>query len=119
MISDGQLNPAPAVDGAPKGRMKINESEYAAEGFSAIGVEDVVPVTTASTPFELWATIKKSSKYYRTQGIDSNGKVIPFPIFRVTMTDADSYDFKGGAGGAYRREDLVLWVKCGDKLKRI
>jgi hypothetical protein len=35
------------------------------------------------------------------------------------LSEFDGYDFKGGLGGQYRREDLQLWVKLGSKLKRI
>jgi hypothetical protein len=76
-------------------------------------------IQKASAPFELWATIKKSSKYYRSQGLDEKGKLLPFQIHAVLFTRGDSYDFKGGLGGAYRREDLQLWIACGSKLKKI
>jgi hypothetical protein len=78
----------------------------------------LVEIPKARAPFELWATIKQTSKYYR-QGVDERGKPLPFPIDSILLTDADSYDFKGGPGGAYRREDLQLWIACGSKLKRI
>jgi hypothetical protein len=76
-------------------------------------------IPKAKAPFELWATIRKSSKYYRSQGLNEKGKPVAFPIRAVLVTDADGYDFKGGLGGAYRREDLQLWIACGSKLKRI
>ena len=79
-----------------------------------------IPVVRA--PFELWATIKKSSKYYH-QGLadptNRKSKPVPFKIQMVLMTDIDSYDFKGGPGGAYRREDLQLLIKRDGKFKRI
>jgi hypothetical protein len=79
---------------------------------------ELVPIPKARPPFKLWATIKKSSKYYR-QGLDEWGKPVAFPIRAVLLTEGDSYDFKGGPGGAYRREDLQLWITCGSKLKKI
>ena len=69
-------------------------------------------------PFELWATIKKSSKYYR-QGLDELGKPVAFKIRAIQLQDADSYDFKGGPGGQYCREDLQLFVNLNGKLKKI
>lgn len=77
-----------------------------------------VPIPKARAPFELWATIKKASKYYR-QGLDERGKPRPFKINAVIMVAGDSYDFKGGPGGAYRREDLQLWIKAEGGLKKI
>ena len=87
-----------------------------------IAEESTVPITTARPPFEMWATIKKSSKYYR-QGLadqtDPKSKPVPFKIHGVVMEEFDSYDFKGGVGGAYRREDLQLYVRLGNRLKKI
>jgi hypothetical protein len=83
-------------------------------GFAPEEILEEIP--KARAPFELWATIKKSSKYYR-QGLNEKGKPVAFPIRAVLLTDG--YDFKGGIGGAYRREDLQLWIACGSKLKRI
>jgi hypothetical protein len=69
-----------------------------------------------NAPFELWATIKRSSKYY-SQGLNEKGEPSPFPIRAVLAIEG--YAFKGGPGGAYRREDLQLWIACGSKLKKI
>lgn len=75
-------------------------------------------IPKAKAPFELWATIRKTSKYY-SQGVNEKGKPVAFPIRSVLLTDCDGYDFKGGPGGAYRRQDVQLWIACGSKLKKI
>jgi len=83
--------------------------------------QELVEIPKARPPFEIWATIKKSSKYYN-QGVDPNDpkrRPVAFKISAIMATEFDGYDFKGGLGGAYRREDLQLWVKVEGRLKKI
>ncbi len=81
------------------------------------------PIPRVRPPFALYATIKKSSKYYH-QGLSdpTNGKSKPraFEITSInSMPDCDGYDYRLN-NNQYRREDLQLWVKLPDgKLKRI
>ena len=56
---------------------------------------------------ELYATIRKSSKY-AYQGADrATGKPILFPV-RAIQDDAYAFRLNGNQ---YRREDLHFWVK--------
>lgn len=56
---------------------------------------------------ELYATIKKSSKYAHQGREDYNGKLIVFPVREIQDGD---YAFRMG-GNQYRREDLNFYVK--------
>ncbi len=82
---------------------------------------ELVPIERARPPFSLWAMIKKSSKYYH-QGLTdpTNGKSKPrvFQITSIIIEQCDGYDFRMN-GNQYRREDLVLYIKAGEKLKKI
>ena len=96
--------------------------EFLGRGLSAQQALVTVPIPMGRSPFELWATIKKTSKYY-AQGLaeTTSGKVVPrpFKIHTILMADADGYDFKGGPGGQYRREDLQLWINAEGGMKKI
>lgn len=59
---------------------------------------------------ELYAKIKKSSKYYWSQHDPEN------PYFAVSITDdCEGYNVIGGAGGQYRLADVSLYAKVDDK----
>ncbi len=89
------------------------------------GIEspELEPIPRVLPPFAIYATIKKSSKYYH-QGLSdpTNGKSKPraFEITSINaIPDSDGYDYRLN-NNQYRREDLQLWVKLPDgKLKRI
>lgn len=67
---------------------------------------------------ELWARIKKSSKYYG-QGLDpKTDKPMTMPITHLRECQGD-YIYETMTG-VYRREDLDLFVRRkGDTLQRI
>ncbi|WP_043582322.1 hypothetical protein [Geminisphaera colitermitum] len=74
------------------------------------------PVGFTSGPFTLFATIKKSSKYYR-QGLGDDNKPYAFKIRQID--DFGDYRFHGNSN-QYRAEDLIFWIKKSDgKFTRI
>ncbi len=58
---------------------------------------------------ELYASIKKSSKYYH-QGLDNNGAPINFPVQSISY---GSYSFRLNHNN-YRSRDLFFYVKDVD-----
>ncbi|MDF3056819.1 MAG: hypothetical protein K0R17_1034 [Rariglobus sp.] len=80
----------------------------------AVGAQPAIPKTVASVtsvPVDLYATIKKSSKYYGQDHARATGK--PSPWLVRFVDSRDSYGFHGN-GNQYRREDLTFWVKATD-----
>jgi hypothetical protein len=67
------------------------------------------------TMTQLYAKIKRTSKYYHQHAMVRYGA---FPV-TIEQDPADEYMFNGGPGGRYRKKDLALYVKRGDKLVRI
>ena len=64
---------------------------------------------------ELYATIKRTSKYAHQGRSEVDGKLILFPVQEIQN---GSYAFRMG-GNQYRREDLNFYVKapCGELVK--
>jgi len=66
---------------------------------------------------ELYATIRKSSKYAR-QGTDATGQAIFFPVDAL-QDDCCGYLFRLNSN-QYRQSDLHFWVKTpGGKLVKL
>jgi len=85
--------------------------------------QDFEPIPKFRPPFELWAQIKKSSKYYCQGLVILPGKkpvARKFPITSIQHCDPldDSYIF-GMNGNRYRREDIQLFVKLGNNFQRL
>jgi len=59
---------------------------------------------------ELYATIKRTSKYAHQGRSEVDGKTILFPVREIQNS---SYPFRMG-GNQYRREDLNFYVKTPD-----
>jgi len=59
---------------------------------------------------ELYATIKKGSKYAYQGREQGSGKLILFPICQIRDDPSCGYCFRMG-GNQYRREDLNFFVK--------
>lgn len=76
---------------------------------------ELKPIPTQRGPFELWARLRKSSKYYRSQGLNEAGKPIVFPITTVNAIDHDGFCFRG-RGNVYRAEDLSFCIMVAGKL---
>jgi hypothetical protein len=66
---------------------------------------------------QLYAKIKKSSKYYSQNIAAKNDEKMGFP-FPVTITN-QHYMYLGGPGDRYRKEDLNIFVKLGEEFVRI
>jgi hypothetical protein len=66
---------------------------------------------------QLYAKIKRSSKYYSQNEYAKRDKSMgfPFPIKFV----GGHYMFRGGPGGQYRKEDVNIFVKLGNDFVRI
>jgi hypothetical protein len=81
---------------------------------------DLVPLKEATGPFELWATIKESSKYYHQGLVDPTNRRSGVRELRIDaiVEDSDGYEFKLNSN-QYRREDLNLFVKVDGKLKKL
>ncbi len=62
---------------------------------------------------QLYAKIKRTSKYYGQGEIDGLFEVFIDPSVR------DEYKVQGGPGGQYRLRDVTLWVKYGDSALKI
>ena len=69
---------------------------------------------------QLYAMIKKNTKYYsqRTYHTDNKGKPIPFDI-EIDEKETNGYAAKGGVGGQYPIKDLNFYVKVNGKFTRI
>lgn len=68
---------------------------------------NLVPAPTTRGPFALFATIKKSSKYYY-QGLNADNKPGAFEITRID--DSGYYRFHGNHN-RYRADDLTFWIE--------
>ncbi len=67
---------------------------------------------------QLYAKIKKSSKYFHQNKVaQENGCGLPFEV-RVDVVD-DAYCVAGGPGGRYRLSDINLFVMEDGKEMRI
>lgn len=66
---------------------------------------------------ELYAKIKKNSKYYNQNGFAKADGEFPFPV--AIRKSGDGYVVKGGPGGQYRLADVNLFVKEGGSEIRI
>lgn len=66
---------------------------------------------------QLYAKIKKSSKYYSQNEYAKRDKSMGFP-FPVKIVDKH-YMFRGGPGEQYRKEDVNIFVKLGNDFVRI
>lgn len=87
--------------------MKTPEGRALAEQYEA---EKVVLVTSGQ---QLYAKIKRTSKYYGQGEIDGLFEVFVDPRIR------DEYKVQGGPGGQYRLSDVTLWVKAGNAALKI
>lgn len=67
-------------------------------------------------PQQLYAKIKKSSKYASQIALAERDGVYPFPVMIQCFND---YVVKGGPGGQYRLKDVALFVKADDKFIKI
>ncbi len=76
--------------------------------------EDLTPKTVKEAGLELCAVIKSSSKY-AYQGWYT-GKPV---AMRVTRLEDDSYAFHLDNGNRYRREDLIFYVRAGERLIKL
>ncbi|WP_043582106.1 hypothetical protein [Geminisphaera colitermitum] len=68
---------------------------------------NLAPVGFSKGPFDLYATIKKSSKYYY-QGLGDDNKPRAFRIRQID--DFGDYRFHGNSN-QYRAEDLMFWIE--------
>ena len=66
-------------------------------------------------PQQLYAKIKKSSKYAGQIALAKRDGAYPFPV----MIQDFEYSVKGGPGGQYRLADVSLFVKVGKKFIKI
>ena len=64
--------------------------------------------------YQLYAKIKRSSKYYKQNFYAVRDGEYPFPIKITPPTELDDYIIKGGPGGQYRLEDVDLFVTVDD-----
>lgn len=64
---------------------------------------------------QLYATLKRTSKYAHQQPVDGFGKPMPF---QVEVQGYDSYILRGN-DNQYRLEDVNLFVKWRDGFTRI
>ena len=60
---------------------------------------------------QIYAKIKKSSKYAGQAVLAKRDGVYPFPV--NFSDDRDGYVVKGGPGGQYRLKDVSLFVQAG------
>jgi hypothetical protein len=69
-------------------------------------------------PTQLYAKIKKSSKYYsQNQSAIDNGYGLPFPV-EVAPDSFMGYVIKGGPGGQYTAKDVNLYaIVDGEEIK--
>ena len=86
--------------------------------------QDFEPIPKFRPPFELWGQIKRSSKYYYQGLVILPGKksvARKFPITSILASCGDFIDAYtwGMNGNRYRRQDLQLFVKLGDKFHRL
>lgn len=61
---------------------------------------------------QLFATIKKTSKYYSQNTFSTGGHPVPFPVFVDADWQFDKYCVKGGPGGQYWLSDVCLYVRA-------
>lgn len=57
---------------------------------------------------QIYAKIKRSSKYYYQNQIAKRDGYFPFPV-KISST-SDDYKVNGGPGGAYRLSDVNLYI---------
>lgn len=67
---------------------------------------------------EMWARIKKSSKYYE-QGLNAQRKPIFFPVESLFANKFEENYVVRFNCNQYRLEDVELWVRTHDKLHRL
>jgi len=63
---------------------------------------------------QIYAKIKKSSKYYGQNQMAKQEGVFPFPVTITHGNDPDFYFVQGDPGGSYRLADVNLFVKDND-----
>ena len=67
---------------------------------------------------QIYAKVKKSSKYYGQNEWAKQSGEFPFPV-TIDVRTCDSYRVRGGPGGQYRMEDVNLFVVADGKELRI
>ncbi|MEA2115077.1 MAG: hypothetical protein U9P36_06810 [Thermodesulfobacteriota bacterium] len=68
---------------------------------------------------QLYAKIKKSSKYFHQNEMARKNGEFPFAVEISNFDDPDLYFVQGGPGGQYRLTDVNLFVKNGSNEIRI
>jgi hypothetical protein len=68
---------------------------------------------------QLYAKIKKNSKYYGQNQLAKREGNFPFPVTITNINDPDCYFVQGGPGGQYRLDDVNLFVVDSEKEIRI
>jgi hypothetical protein len=67
---------------------------------------------------QLYAKIKKSSKYFAQNATAKSMGEFPFPV-TVDADTSDAYCVLGGPGGQYRMSDVSFYVKNGSNELRL
>lgn len=67
---------------------------------------------------QIYATIRKQSRYARQLEVDTKGKPIAFKITMDFETDP-FWPVRGGIGGQYAIYDVDLWVEQSGTLKKL
>ncbi len=68
---------------------------------------------------QLYAKIKRNSKYYGQNQMAKMDGEFPFPVTITNVNDPDCYFVQGGPGGQYRLADVNLFIKEKDMEVRI
>lgn len=69
---------------------------------------------------QLFAVIKKSSKYAHQQPRDAKGKAVPFEVEFADSSDVDVWTHVVfGADNRYRIADLSFFAKVGEQFVRL
>lgn len=66
---------------------------------------------------QLYATVKKRSRYYRQNEFEGR-KPVPFPV-QLAFESDPNWPVKGGLGGQYTLWDVDLWVQRHGGFMRI
>jgi len=83
------------------------------EGRALVALHEAENALLVTSGQQLYAKIKRTSKYYGQGEIDGLFEVFIDPRIR------DEYKVQGGPGGQYRLSDITLWVKAGNAALKI
>lgn len=67
---------------------------------------------------QIYATIRKQSRYFRQQELDTKGKPIAFKV-TIDIEEDPLWPVKGGIGGQYSLYDVDLWIEQKGSLKKL